>query len=263
MNTTSRINIKETYDHIVDKSREYFESNGLTKAVIGISGGIDSALTATIIADAIGGENVYLITMPSKYSSEDSRVFSNQFARKIGAHIENISIKKLHNEFDYALKGVNGVADENLQARIRGLILMTVANKMQHSCVVNTCNLSEDMTGYFTLYGDSTGAFSPLGDLYKTEVYAMSEYRNTVSDIIPSSIIDRVPTAELAEGQIDTDNLPDYDVLDDVLIRLANNESRNAITRDHGDGMVSYIEKLICRSAWKREQCPPAIKVNR
>ncbi|MBU1218280.1 NAD(+) synthase [Myxococcota bacterium] len=258
------------WNHIVHETKAFMDNAGFSKVVLGLSGGIDSALTACIACKALGSENVLAILMPSPYSSAGSITDSVELARNWGFETLEIPITSLMREFDASLEGLFagtkvGIAEENIQARIRAVLLMAVANK-QDRLLLNTCNKSEDYTGYATLYGDSCGAIGPIGGLYKTEVYALARWINSNPDLpdIPDAIINKPPSAELREGQLDTDSLPPYDILDAILIELIekNADPAHMETR-FNPSVVQKIVRLMKNSEFKRRQSPPVIEIER
>ncbi len=238
---------KETYDALVMGLRDYFRKNGFKKAVIGLSGGIDSALVATLAVDALGASAVKGVTMPGPFSSEGSWKDSEELAKNLGIEFEVRPIRKM---YDTSLREsramghgtrkkrgawdvdrVPNIAMENLQARLRGLELMFLSNH-ERRLVLTTGNKSELAVGYCTLYGDMAGGLAVIGDLYMTDIYRLSWYRNTISKVIPEATLTKAPSAELRPGQKDEDSLPPYDILDAVLyLYIEKNLSRDAILR--------------------------------
>ncbi|MFN3660311.1 MAG: NAD(+) synthase, partial [Brevinematales bacterium] len=209
------------YKALVVGTRDYVEKNGFKEVIIGISGGIDSALVATIAVDALGAQRVHGLFLPTRFSADISREDSFALARNLGFHLEEISIERLFNhyleELDPFFKDTPfGLAEENLQSRIRGNIIMAFSNKFGY-LVLTTGNKSEMSTGYATLYGDMAGGFAVIKDVLKTEVYALAKYRNRVSLVIPERILTRPPSAELRPDQKDTDSLPPYEILDPLI----------------------------------------------
>ena len=214
---------EEVYRALRTGLRDYFHKNGFREAVIGLSGGIDSALTCALAVDALGPEAVHGISMPSRYSSTGSVEDSRELARRLGCRFDVVGIDGIFSGYLEALDPIfagteSGVAEENLQARIRGAVLMALSNKFG-GLVVATGNKSEMAVGYATLYGDMAGGFAVLKDVYKTLVYRLAEWRNRDGEVIPRAIIDKPPSAELRPDQLDTDSLPEYPVLDEVLYR--------------------------------------------
>ena len=265
---SEEIAIADVYQALVLGTRDYIRKNGFTKALIGISGGIDSALTAVIAADAIGAENVIGVTMPSKFNLPETIADAEKSAANLGVEFHTVPISGVLEQFDKSLSGVSGwdkktVAYENLQARIRGSILMSLAN--QFGCVVlATGNKSEAAVGYATLYGDTAGAISVIGDATKTMVYQLSEYVNRNGEIIPADTISRPPSAELRLGQKDTDSLPDYAILDEILKGyIEQGQSRWQLIENGFDGdIVSRVIRMVRLAEYKRRQSPPAIKIS-
>ena len=257
----------EVYGALVLGVRDYMAKNGFEQALIGISGGIDSALTAAIAVDAIGGENVLGISNPSEFTSSQSTQDSKQLAENLGLKLVTMPIglplaamrRTLEEEFpgsEYS------VPDQNLQARIRGTLWMYVSNQTGR-LLLSTGNKSEMAVGYATLYGDMAGGFAVLKDVPKTLVYQLSRWRNTQGEAIPPAIIERPPTAELAPGQLDTDSLPPYDVLDPILKEYVENHLGIDEIADLGydRAMVKKIARMVDRAEYKRRQSAPGIKV--
>lgn len=260
--------IPATYDALVLGTRDYVRKCGFTSALVGLSGGIDSALVATIAVDALGRENVTGIGMPSEFSSAGSIDDSRELAEALGIRFELLPIRSLFEEELRALAPFFagtpfGLAEENLQSRIRGSLLMAVANKFS-SLVLTTGNKSEMATGYCTLYGDMVGALAVIGDVYKTRVYALAQYANRKRQRIPISTLEKAPSAELRPDQKDTDSLPPYDVLDPVLeAYIEKYEPAEEIARRLGvdAAMVARVQQLVERSEYKRQQAAPVLKV--
>ncbi|HET9919209.1 MAG TPA: NAD+ synthase [Ktedonobacteraceae bacterium] len=261
--------LQEIYSALVLGTGDYVRKNGFKKVVIGLSGGIDSSLTAAIAVDALGAENVLGISMPSGYSSSGSKTDAQELAENLGITMQTIPIEET---FRASLKmlqpalgeGDPGLAAENLQARIRGNILMAVSNKLG-PIVLTTGNKSEMATGYSTLYGDMAGGFSVLKDVLKTLVYELSIYRNTVGEkpVIPQSVIEKPPSAELRPEQKDVDSLPPYDVLDPIL-RAYVEEDRSfeeMLAMGFPRQVVERVMRLVDTSEYKRRQAPPGVKI--
>lgn len=248
--------------------REYFTKNRIPRAVLGLSGGIDSALVCALAAEAIGPENVHGILMPSQYSTDHSVQDAIDLANNLGVKYDIVPIADIFGELRKAMKPVFGdraedVTEENMQARIRGTILMSYANKMGAMCL-NTTNKSEAAMGYGTLYGDSCGGLSIIGDLYKTEVYELAEYINRNGELIPRHTIEKAPSAELRPGQKDSDSLPDYAVLDEILeMHIEEEMSFEEIVEEGKDpDMVREVLRKVKINEWKRLQFAPVLKVS-
>ena len=250
-------------------TRDYVRKNGFQKVLIGLSGGIDSSLTAVIAVDALGKENVVGISMPSRYSSEGSIVDARLLAENLGIELQVVAIEHPFGSYLDMLEpqfhGTEpGVAEENLQARIRGNILMGLSNKFGW-LVLTTGNKSELATGYSTLYGDMAGGFSVIKDVPKTLVYELSGYINKRDsrEVIPQAVIGKPPSAELRPDQRDQDSLPPYDVLDDVLRAYVEEDRSHAEIVEMGfdPQIVQQVIKLVDRSEHKRRQAPPGVKI--
>ncbi len=256
------------YRALVLGTRDYLRKCGFSKALIALSGGIDSALVAAIAADALGKENVLCIGMPSPFSSQGSIDDSRALAANLGIRFEMIGISDLFHQYTQALeplfKGTqSGLAEENLQARIRGNLLMALSNKFG-SLVLTTGNKSEMAVGYCTLYGDMVGALAVIGDLIKTRVYAICRWLNRDGEVIPLPILEKAPSAELRPGQKDTDSLPPYDVLDPIIEAYVERyETPECIAQKNGFPLelVQQIVRLVERSEYKRQQAAPVLKV--
>jgi len=256
--------------------RDYVNKNGFSNVVLGLSGGIDSAICAAMAVDAIGEERVRCVMMPFDYTSAESLDDAANCAKALGVRYESVPIKAPVEGFNDALSGLfegtnSGVTEENLQSRARGVILMAISNKFG-SMVVTTGNKSEMSVGYATLYGDMNGGFNPIKDLYKMQVYALSSWRNNhcppdclgpAGEVIPQNIIDKAPSAELAPDQKDSDNLPEYPILDDILEGLVEKEmSIEQITaKGHDRAIVQRIEHLLYIAEYKRRQSAPGVKI--
>ena len=260
--------VELVYKALVMGIRDYFRKNGAQRAVLGLSGGIDSALVCTLAVDALGAENVHGLLMPSQYSTDHSVADAEELAHNLGVAYDIVPIKPMFDGFRASLKPVFGdraedVTEENLQARIRGTLVMAYANKFG-AVALNTTNRSEAAMGYGTLYGDSCGGLSIIGDLYKTEVYELSEWINRDGCRIPQNSIDKAPSAELRPGQKDSDSLPDYDVLDAIL-NLYLDEGLCAdeiVDEGYERELVESIIKKVARNEWKRLQFAPQLKVS-
>lgn len=256
------------YKALVMGLRDYFRKNGLQKAVLGLSGGVDSALVCTLAVDALGAENVYGLLMPSQYSTDHSVADAEELAHNLGVGYDVVPIRGLFDGVREALKPVFGnraedVTEENMQARLRGLLVMSYANKFS-ALALNTTNRSEAAMGYGTLYGDSCGALAVIGDLYKTEVYQLCEYINRDGVRIPQHTIDKAPSAELRPGQKDSDSLPDYGELDAVLSLYLDEglDEEEIVAEGHEAAVVSRVVRAVKRNEWKRLQFPPQLKVS-
>jgi NAD+ synthase (glutamine-hydrolysing) len=256
------------HDALVMGIRNYFQKLGFQKAIIGLSGGIDSALTAALAAEALGHENVYNVLMPSKFSSEHSVSDAIKLAENLQMPYDLISIEEAYDAFEYTLKPYFkdlpfNIAEENVQARIRGVLLMALSNKFGY-ILLNTSNKSEVAVGYSTLYGDMNGGLSVLGDVYKTQVFELARYINREKEIIPLHIISKPPSAELRPDQKDTDSLPEYDILDEILYQYIENRlgPKEIIALGFDENLVKRILKLVNMSEYKRYQTPPILRVS-
>lgn len=242
--------------------RDYLNKNNMKTVLVGISGGIDSSLTATIAADAIGGENVYGVSMPSKYSYDGSKTDAEELMTNLGGNFRTVSIADSFDTFQNMLN-LTGLAEENLQARLRAVILMGISNQENH-LVLAPGNKSEAAMGYATMYGDTVGGYAVIGDLYKREVYALAEWRNEQKDSpIPVNSILKAPSAELRPGQKDSDSLPDYDLLDAFLFdHLENGMERKTLEFKYGEETTENLLAKLNRSEWKRRQEPMGSKLS-
>lgn len=257
--------------------RDYVNGNGFPGVVLGLSGGVDSALVAAMSVDALGADRVHCIMLPYRYTSPESIADATACAHALGVRYDTVAIEAPVIGFLEALGPMfegteTGVTEENLQSRTRGTILMAVSNKFGHM-VVTTGNKSEMSVGYATLYGDMNGGFNPIKDLYKTEVYRISAWRNMHKPagalgpdgvVIPTNILTKAPTAELRENQTDQDNLPEYDVLDDILRSLVEKKEplRDIIARGHDPATVKKVERLLYIAEYKRRQAAPGVKIS-
>ena len=259
-----------TWEALVLGTRDYVRKCGFSKALIALSGGIDSALVAAIAVDALGAENVMGIGMPSGYSSKGSKDDARDLAARLGIQFEMLAI---HDGFETLMKTLEplfagtpfGLAEENLQSRLRGVLLMALSNKFG-ALVLTTGNKSEMSVGYCTLYGDMVGALAVIGDVMKTRVYALSRYANRNREIIPLSTLTKAPSAELRPEQKDTDSLPPYEVLDPILEAYVEKYcSAEQIAREQGVDvdLVRQVLKLVERSEYKRQQAAPVLKVTK
>ncbi|WP_291378298.1 NAD+ synthase [Demequina sp.] len=259
---------EQVYHAIVTGLRDYVTKNGFSSVVLGVSGGIDSALTATIAADAVGGENVVGVSMPSSFSSEHSKDDAADLAKRIGADYRVQPIAPMVDAFQQEL-ALTGVPEENLQARVRGVILMAISNREGH-LVIAPGNKSELATGYATIYdAGSIGGFAPLKDVDKSRVWELARWRNAVAaergevEPIPVNSIEKPPSAELRPGQTDQDSLPPYDLLDEVLDAYVEHAEGRAelLARGFDEAVVDKVLSLVDRAEWKRRQYPPGPKV--
>ncbi|MFW7415761.1 NAD+ synthase [Demequina sp. SO4-18] len=259
---------EQVYRACVTGLRDYVVKNGFSSVVLGLSGGIDSALTAAIAADALGGEHVVGVSMPSSFSSEHSRDDAADLAKRLGADYRVQPIERMVDAFQHEL-ALEGVAEENLQARVRGVILMAISNRENH-LVIAPGNKSELATGYATIYdAGSIGGFAPLKDVDKSRVWELARWRNAHAQSrqetppIPENSIDKPPSAELRPGQTDQDSLPPYDVLDEVLDAYVEHAEGRAelLARGFDETVVDTVLSLVDRAEWKRRQYPPGPKV--
>ena len=256
------------HDALVMGIHDYFNKMNFKDAVIGLSGGLDSALVTYFAAKALGPEHVRVVLLPSQFSTDHSVTDAEALARKLGVVYDTVPIKPVYDSFMASLDPVFqgrpfDVTEENLQARIRGVILMAVSNKFGN-VLLNTSNKSEAAVGYGTLYGDMCGGLSVIGDVYKTEAYALARYINKVEEIIPWHTITKAPSAELRPDQKDSDSLPEYDVLDKILY-LYIEESRSAeeiIAQGFEDAIVRRVIRMVNRNEFKRKQVAPILRVS-
>jgi len=255
--------------------RDYVLKNHFRQVLLGMSGGIDSALVAAIAVDALGSENVALYALPSRYNSETSMIDAKNCAKNLGVNLEIISIESTFEsmifELSQAHQEISGLTKENLQSRIRGNILMALSNN-SGALLLSTGNKSELACGYATIYGDMCGAFNPIKDLYKTEVYKLAKWRNenspkisafTQTNLIPQNILTKAPTAELRENQKDSDSLPDYEILDQILFALIEEQKPiSEIAKNFDENLVKKIAKLFYSSEYKRAQAVIGPKIS-
>ncbi|MCX5686171.1 MAG: NAD+ synthase [Candidatus Omnitrophica bacterium] len=259
--------VPEIYEALLVGLKDYVTKNDFQRAVVGLSGGVDSALVATLAADALGKNNTIGVFMPTRYSSEQSEIDAKAVAANLGIKFITISIEQIFKLFLMSLEPKfeghgRDTAEENLQARIRGNTLMALSNKFGWM-VLTTGNKSEMSTGYATLYGDMAGGFAVIKDVYKTMVYKLAKYRNSINKVIPDSIIEKEPTAELKPNQRDIDTLPPYDILDDILKLYV--EKDKGLSEIIGAGFdkdtVIKVLEMVDKSEYKRRQSPPGIKI--
>jgi NAD+ synthase (glutamine-hydrolysing) len=264
--------VAEVYAAIVAGTRGYVTKNGFTSVVLGLSGGIDSAVVAVIASDAVGADKVHVVGMPSRYSSDHSVSDAEELAKRIGAHWSLMPIGPIVEAYEKGfadIGGLHGLAEENLQSRVRGVILMALSNEAGH-LVLTTGNKSELATGFSTLYGDSAGGFAPIKDVTKSLVWELARWRNAEArgrgevEPIPQPIIDKPPSAELAPGQLDADRLPPYDVLDrildDYVVRDFGRDE--LVAAGHDEALVERVIRLVDLAEYKRRQYPPGPKIS-
>ena len=258
---------EEIYRALVVGLRDYCVKNGFTDVVIGLSGGIDSALTATIAADALGSDHVWGVTMPSRFSSDGSISHSKELAANLGIRFDSIPMDGIFSSYLEALGPVFadsgfGVAEENIQSRIRGALLMAISNK-HGPMVVATGNKSEMAAGYATLYGDMAGGYAVLKDVFKTLVYELSRWRNRNGEVIPQAIIDKEPSAELRPNQRDSDSLPPYELFDQILERYIEDDMGPAeiVAEGFDAELVRRVARMVDRNEYKRRQAAPGVKI--
>jgi NAD+ synthase (glutamine-hydrolysing) len=256
------------HDALIVGIQDYFRKMGLKKAILGLSGGIDSAVVACLAARALGEDNVRCILMPSQFSSDHSVNDARNLAEKLGIQYDIIGISPLYDAFMEQLKGhffgmPFNVTEENLQARVRGMLVMAFSNKFGN-ILLNTSNKSEMAVGYGTLYGDMCGGLSVIGDLYKMEVYALARYINKDKEIIPESTLTKPPSAELRPGQKDSDSLPDYEILDKILYQYVEMRQgpKEIIAQGFDEALVARILRLVNINEFKREQTAPVLRVS-
>ncbi|MDQ1011173.1 NAD+ synthase (glutamine-hydrolyzing) [Streptomyces sp. V4I23] len=259
---------EEVYSALVVGLRAYAAKNGFRSVLVGLSGGIDSALVAAIACDALGAQNVYGVSMPSKYSSDHSKGDAAELARRTGLNFRTVPIEPMFDAYMSSL-GLTGLAEENLQSRLRGTMLMALSNQEGH-IVLAPGNKSELAVGYSTLYGDSVGAYGPIKDVYKTSVFRLAQWRNRAAEErgqtppIPEASITKPPSAELRPGQVDTDSLPDYDLLDRLLeLYVDRDQGKDAIVAAGFDEeLVTKTLRLVDTAEYKRRQYPPGTKIS-
>lgn len=263
---TSEISL--IHDALILGLRDYFQKSGFKSAILGLSGGLDSALVAALACEALGPENVLSILMPSVYSTDHSLKDALDLVENTGCQHQIIPIKDIAAAFESTLEGTfagreKDTTEENIQARTRGTLLMAISNKFGN-ILLNTSNKSEAAVGYGTLYGDMAGSISVIGDVYKTQAYELAKYINREREIIPINTIVKPPSAELRPDQKDSDSLPDYDLLDAVLFQLIEMEKskEDVINLGFEESLVNRIYKLLCNAEFKRFQAPPILRVS-
>ncbi len=260
--------IAKIHDALVLGIRDYFKKMNFTNATLGLSGGIDSAVSLVIAVRALGAENIRVLLLPSKYSSEHSITDAEILAKNLGVKYDIVNIQNVVDSFDESLKTVfkglqEDITEENIQARARGTILMALSNKFGH-ILLNTSNKSEAAVGYGTLYGDMNGGLSVLGDVYKADVYKLARYINRDSEIIPENTIVKPPSAELRPDQKDSDSLPDYDTLDKILFAYIELQKplEDIIEEGWDKTLIERIVKLVDNNEYKRYQAPPILRIS-
>lgn len=261
-------NIELIHQALVMGIRDYFAKMRFKKAIIGLSGGIDSALTTVLAAEALGAENVMVLLMPSQFSSPGSVSDSQELIRHLGVSHQIIPIESIFQSYHQMLAPFfndmpTDVTEENLQARIRGMLLMAFSNKFSH-ILLNTTNKSEMAVGYGTLYGDLCGGLAVLADVYKTQVYQLAHHINGQREIIPNNIIEKAPSAELRHNQKDSDSLPEYDILDRILYQYIEKRKGPSELMEMGfeEALVYRVLRLVNRSEFKRFQSPPVLRIS-
>ena len=262
------LNIDQVYKALVLGVRDYFTKMGFTKAILGSSGGIDSAVTLAIACEALGAENVRAILMPSPYSTAHSVDDAIALSKNLQNPYDTIAIKEVYESFLHTLKPLFkdlpfSLAEENIQSRSRGNILMAIANKFGY-VLLNTSNKSELATGYGTLYGDMAGGLGVLGDCYKMQVYELAKYINRNKEIIPAHIITKAPSAELRPDQKDSDSLPAYEILDQILFQYIEKRADPASIKSLGfdSALVDKTLKMVNTNEYKRNQFCPIIRIS-
>jgi NAD+ synthase (glutamine-hydrolysing) len=262
------LNISQVYEAIILGIKDYFLKMGFTKAIIGSSGGIDSAVTIALACAALGKENVRAVAMPSEYSTSHSKNDARNLSKNLGNNYDVISIKKIYDQFLEELKPVFkdlpfSIAEENIQARTRGNLLMAIANKFGY-ILLNTSNKSELAVGYGTLYGDMAGGIGVLGDCYKLQVYELAKYINAQKEIIPNNILIKAPSAELRPNQKDADSLPPYEILDQILYQYIERVQGPSEIKTQGFDaeLVDKILKMVNGNEYKRNQFCPIIRIS-
>jgi len=256
------------HDALVTGIRDYFGKLGLKRAIIGLSGGIDSAVVAVLAQRALGAGNVRCLLMPSQFSSDHSINDARLLAQNLNTQYDIVQIESIYNAFTTALQPhlagtAFDVTEENIQARSRGVLLMALSNKFG-PILLNTSNKSEAAVGYGTLYGDMAGGLSVIGDVYKSEVYELAKYMNKDSEVMPTNIITKPPSAELRPDQLDSDSLPDYDILDTILYQYIEKQQgpKEIIAMGYDSQLVAKVLKMVNRNEFKRAQVAPVLRVS-
>lgn len=256
------------HDALLTGIRDYFRKLGFKRAILGLSGGIDSAVTAVLAAKALGNDNVRVLLMPSQFSSDHSVNDARQLAQNLNIQYDLVPIQPMYEAFAEALKTQFwaqpfNITEENIQARVRGTLLMAMSNKFGN-ILLNTSNKSEMAVGYGTLYGDMCGGLAVLGDVYKTEVYALANYLNKDGEVIPKSSIEKPPSAELRPGQKDSDSLPEYELLDPLLFEYIERRKgpRELVAQGFDEALVKRVLRMVNINEFKREQAAPVLRVS-
>ncbi len=265
---TKRSAVHRIHDALVMGIKDYFQKSGFSKATLGLSGGIDSAVVLALATEALGKENVLPVLMPSPFSSSHSVDDSVQMVKNLGVKHEIIPISQAYDAILQTLEPQFknqpfNLTEENIQARIRGILLMAMSNKFGY-ILLNTSNKSENAVGFGTLYGDMCGGLSVIGDVYKTQVYELARYINRETEIIPQNILDKAPSAELRPDQKDSDSLPEYDILDQILYHYIEERKsgKEIISLGHEADLVHRVLRLVNTSEYKRHQTPPILRVS-
>ncbi|MGB4327291.1 MAG: NAD(+) synthase, partial [Tenuifilum sp.] len=265
---TSDQRIERIHNALVMGIRDYFGKLGFTKATLGLSGGIDSAVVLALAAQALDVNNIRVLLMPSQYSSQHSIDDAVELAQKLGVQYDIVSIQPIFESFKNQLSSIfegrpEDITEENIQARVRGTLLMAISNKFGH-LLLNTSNKSEAAVGYGTLYGDMCGALSVLGDVYKTDVYRLANYINRNDEIIPINTIQKPPSAELRPDQKDSDSLPPYEILDPILFAYIEQglSAEEIVGLGFPSDTVNRTLRLVNMNEYKRYQSPPILRVS-
>ena len=260
--------LAETYGALVVGTRDYVRKCGFERVFVALSGGIDSALVGAIAVDALGGERVTGVSLPSRYSSEGSIADARELTERLGARLLTFPLEQSHQAVLDTLArrfegSEPGTAEENVQSRLRGLLMMALSNKEPRSLVLTTGNKSEYACGYATLYGDMAGGFAVIKDVPKTLVYRLARHRNTLGEVIPQNSIEKPPSAELRPDQLDSDSLPPYDVLDPILEAYVEDDLplEAIVAKGYEQAVVRGVIELVNRNEYKRRQSPPGVKI--